>query len=380
MGARVFSLSLLVALGLAVWLPSQGAAGAAVVLESVLVVIGVGAGLAAASSAGSLPEDRGSGVHAWLAATACPKSLLRAAPAVAGVVVTIVAALGATFVAATAMAVSGLDMPTRHTTPLRVTARMRKQLMSYDDGPRGTFEREESFLTTFLPDLSGPPGTTVPVEIDVRPRFVDLGATDIGSVRISFGSDEPSDGPSKGPSNALSIDYGVTISVRGRSDVLMPAVKGLFFHSDNSSANVSTVSARRIDGPASFPANLLRAGLLLGLALASIAPVAALLSRFLSAASAVTAALVLAGVGALHGPLLSIAADARGIEGASIASAILEGATWLAPDLSVVGRTSEALVGHVLSLDAFAGLASPAIHATVALALLAFFPARRVDA
>jgi hypothetical protein len=143
---------------------------------------------------------------------------------------------------------------------------------------------------------------------------------------------------------------------------------------------LTTVSARRIDGRASFPANVLRAGLLLGLALASLAPLAVLLSRFLSASSAVAAALVLAAVGVLHGPLLGLAADAQGVAGASIASAILTGATWLAPDLSVVSGASEALVGHVLSAGEFARLGPPALHAAVTFALLAFLPARRIDA
>ena len=367
MGARFFVGALVVALACAIWLPSQGSAGGAVALESALVVIGIGAGLAAASSAGSLSEDRGSGVHAWLAATACPKAVLRAAPAVAGVVVTVAVTLGASLLAVTMLASSGLSVPTRQTTLLRVSERRYGKPVTFvtDFGPSTV---DVPTLSTSISDLDAHPGSKATLELDVRPHYADPGAAAVGSVDVSFGAPGASD---RGRA---------TIPVRGRSDVEVLTARGFTFESEDGNVDLSVVSARRIDGPASFFANVMRAGLLLGLALASIAPIAVLLSRFLSAASAVTAALVLGGVGVLHGPLLALGADAQGVEAASIASAILRGATWLAPDLSVVSGASEAMVGHVLSPAAFAGLASPAIHAVVAFLLLSFLPARRVDA
>ncbi len=339
-GARFFVGSLVVGLACAIWLPSPGASGGAVALEGALVVIGIAAGLAAASSAGSLPEDRGSGIHAWLAATACPRAVLRAAPAVAGVVVTVAVSLGATSLAAGMLASSGIHVPTLRTTPLAV-------------------------VDSRIDDPAGSVGSTVPVEIEFRPRFRSPEAANVGSIGVAF--DER-----LGPIHP--------VTVRGRNVLELPTGRSTRVRSLDPGIDLTVVSARRIDGSASFLANVLRAGLLLGLALAAIAPIAVLLSRFLSASSAVAASLLLAGVGVLHGPLLELAADAQGVEGASIASAILHGATWLAPDLSVVARTSEALVGHVLSPAAFAGLSSPAIHGAIALLLLAFLPARRVDA
>ena len=339
MGARFFLVALVAALAAAICLPSQGAAGAAVVLESALVVIGIGASLAAASSAGPLPEDRASGVHAWLAATACPKAVLRAAPAVAGVLVTVGVALAGSLVAATAMAASDLEVPTSRTTRL-------------------------AFEGARIEAPLGSTGSSVPVEIDFRPRIRSPEAADIGSVPLAI--------------NDRSDDR--LVAVRGRSLIELPAGRASTVTSRDPAVDLRVVGAFQIDGPASFFANVLSAGLLLGFALASIAPIAVLLSRFLAASTAVAAALVLAGVGVLHGPLLSLAADAEGVEGASIAAAILHGATWLAPDLSVVSGASEALIGHALSPAAFAGLVSPAIHAAVAFLLLALLPARRVDA
>ena len=71
------------------------------------------------------------------------------------------------------------------------------------------------------------------------------------------------------------------VPVRGRTVLDLPAGRRAELSSFDPRVDLRLVGARRIDGPASFLANVLRAGLLLGLALASLAPLAVLLSRFL---------------------------------------------------------------------------------------------------
>lgn len=362
-GARFFGVAVVLGLGFAILLPTQGGSGASVALESAWVVIGVGAALVAAASAGSLPDDRGSGVHAWLAATACPRPMLRAAPAVAGVMAAVATAVVGALVTASLFSVTGIHVPTRVTTPLRI---------------------EENNLpsaarSTTIHGLDGPAGAQIPVELEIRPHFRTLAATGIGTVNVAAQARQTSADGGFDEFFPIHIDV-IAIPTRGRVDVSLPEGRYVTLDAAGTDVELSFISARRIDGPASFLANVLRGGLLLGLALACLAPIAVLLSRFLSASTAVTAALVLGAIGVLHGPLLGLAADASGVAGGAAAGAILRGATVIAPDLSVVSATSASLVGHVMGASEFAGLVAPSLHALAAFLLLAFLPARKVDA
>lgn len=349
MGARCFLGALLAALALAILLPSGGGAGASVALESALAVIGVGAAWAAAASAGALPEDRASGVRGWLVATACPRPILHAAPAIAGVLAALVVALAGSGVAGALLAARGLVVPTRRTSPLGVVV-----------------GSESAPLVSSIEEIRGAGAGRALVELDVRPRYRAPEAAGTGSVRLRV--------------EGLPDEGAPSIPVRGRVEVSLPTGVRTSLSSLDPDVDVRVVAARRVEGPSSFLANVLRSGLLLGLALASIAPIGVLLSRFLSAPTAVAAALALTVIGVLCGPLSVLARDAREVEGGAIAAAILSGATWLAPDLSVVAQVSESVEGRRLGPDGFAGLVSPALHALFAFLVLVGLPARRSDA
>ena len=370
-GAIAFAVALLLALAIAVGLPTGGAAGAAVALESALVVLGIGAALAAAASAGALAEDHASGVHAWLAATRAPRALLRATPAVAGAVAAVATALAAGAILVTLLLAKGLEVPTFRTTPLpfgETGERVERGELAI-----GPARRDDRFLESWVDGLGAFRGSTVTVELDLRPRFRSPEAADVGSVPLAINDvpGTPDDVRARAP----------RVPVRGRATVSLPAGRRADLSSFDPRLDLRLVGARRIDGPASFAANVLLAALLAGLALASLAPLAVLLSRGLSAATALTTTLVLGAVGVLHGPLLALAADAERVAGggAGVATAILRGAAFLSPDLSVVSRASDAVEGHALDAGAFASLASPGFYALIAFALLAFVPARRSD-
>lgn len=370
-GAIGFAVALVAGLAIAVLLPSGGAAGAAVALENALVVLGVGAALAAAASAGALAEDHASGVHAWLAATRAPRPLLRATPAVAGMLATVAVASVAGVILVGLLLAKGLEVPTRRTTPLPFgEAGMRAERGS---GMPGSTRRDAWFLESWIDGIGGPSGAVVPVEVDVRPRFRSPEAAGVGAVRLAIDDapGTPDDARAKAP----------LVPVRGRTILDLAAGHRVDLSSLDPRVDLRLVGARRIDGPASFAANVLLAALLAGLALASLAPLAVLLSRGLSAATAVATTLVLGAVGVLHGPLLALAADAEAVAGgaAGAAASILRGAAFVAPDLSGIARASDAVEGHALDAGAFAALAPPALHALVTLALLAFVPARRCD-
>ncbi len=370
-GAVALGAVLLVALSTAVLLPSGGAAGAAVALENALVVLGVGAALVASASAGALAEDHASGVHAWLASTRAPRALLRATPAVAGVLATVASAFLAGAVLVALFLAKGLEVPTRRTTPLPFgESGMRSERGS--PGPNST-QRTAWFLESWVDGLDGRKNSAVKVELDLRPRFRTPEAGGVGAVRLAINDapGTPDDARARAP----------LVPVRGRTILDLPAGGRVDLSSLDPRVDLRLVGARRIDGPASFAANVLLAALLAGLALASLAPLAVLLSRGLSAATAVATTLVLGAVGALHGPLLALAADAERVAGgaAGVATTILRGAAFLSPDLSVVSTASDAVEGHALDAGAFAALASPGVYALVAFALLAFVPARRSD-
>lgn len=358
-GARLFVLVVPVVLAFSILLPARGVGAAAVALEGALVVLGVGAALVAAASAGSLPDDRTSGVLAWLAATACPRPMLRAAPAIAGALATLAATVLGAGVLAALLVLARLEVPTRATTPLLV-----EEIVS--GAPRAR--------STVLVGLAGSVGERVPVELEIRPHFRSVEAAGVATVDAVATTSA-----GEGSSDPTRVEL-ASLPTRGRVDVDLPAGRRVTLAATSEDVELSVVAARRVDGPASFVANVLRAGLLLGLALASLAPVAALLSRFLSASTAVTAALVLGAVGIVHGPLLALAADARGVAGADAAGAILRATTWIAPDLSVVSAVAAAVEGHVIGAREFAGLLAPAAAGLVALVLLTLLPSRRVDA
>ena len=353
-GAIVAGTLCAAALALAVALPAGSGSGAAsAAVESALFVCAVLVALAAASSGGDLPAARDSGAGDWLATLAPPAAARRLAPAVAGVALSLAVGLGGAGVSAILLAASGHGVPTAEALPLAVPADAR---VGADSG-------------RLLPVLFVPPRAEPTVlEVDFRPVYHDLAALSRPSVPVQIAV-----APAFTEINA-------EVAPRGTHRIPLEASAGIrdvYLRGADQGVTLFIVAARLRGSPRPFLANVLLAGLLLGLAAACAVPLAVLLSRAVSGPTAAAGAAVLMLLGVVHGPLLELAADAAAAPGGALAGTILRGAAAAAPDLSGVLRVEDVALGRFLGLDAFAGLLPAAAYAGICLLLLALLPGRQ---
>ncbi len=128
--------------------------------------------------------------------------------------------------------------------------------------------------------------------------------------------------------------------------------------------------ARILGRQTSFLGTLLVAGFLLGLAAAALAPVAVLLSRFTSGATAVLAGLVL-GLAGVLAPVIGSTSVPTGGWSEAWGGHILRGAGALAPDFSGLALLGEPGAGHALGASSLGGGWAPLGYALLGLFLVA---------
>jgi hypothetical protein len=306
-------------------------------------VAGCVAAAAAAASGGSLPDDRASGKREWLATLSLRPPLYRAGPAVAGVLVATLSALAVATVGAASLLALGLRVETHAVRSLTSDARAR---------------------TGSLPaDLAA--GSLL--ELDLRPIFRDPEATVRTTVpgRVAF---EPS---------AAGAAADSPIPVRGAYRVAVPSgARSWTLVESDPVVDLRVAGARAVGDERPFLVNVLLAGLLLGLGLSCVVPVAVLVSRATSAPTAAGVGALLALLGVARPGLLALAADLAGARGGALPSSILRGACALAPDLGVLLEVDDVALGRFLSPAAFAALLPALLHAAVCLAALVAWPSR----
>jgi hypothetical protein len=306
------------------------------------------AGLVAAAAGAALPEDRASGRAEWLGTLRPSAAAQRLSVALGGGALAVLAAGAASAVVAIVLGATGRGVPTASTRPLEVARA--------PGTPRASVA---------LPDAAR--GERV-VEIDTLPLVLDptFATPAVQGVSVSW---EPATTP---PSEEA-------FPLRGSHRVIAPpgATRLVVDAPADAPAVPRVVAARLVGRPRSFVANVILAGLLVGLGAALAVPFAVLVSRGTSAPTAVLAAAVAFLVGVAREPLLSFAGDLDvATPAAALATGVVRFATGLAPDLSALRHAGEAAAGRAVPPAAFVGLLPAALHALVCLALLCV-PSRR---
>lgn len=342
--ARTAIILFLLGVVLAAWLGARSEQAGSLMLLAALLVLTLLAAGAALGAGGALPEDRIAGREQWLATLAPPAWKRRVAAALAGWLLAL--GLGTCGGAVAGLALSALrpDLELRASTPL------------------GTFD---GVALSDRPDgWALEVRRTGMVDIDVRPRYrrVEALVDRVELEVVSNGRPESLTASVRGPIRFVVERVPQTVRLR----VLTP---GVTLHVREARLLHEIVSPLRA---------LTLAGLLLGLLVGGVAPLAVFISRATTGQTAAAAACCLLLFGTVKGALLALAGDLDVGGPGALASYVLRAVGMLAPDtrlLSIYAETGALRAPQLAHL----GAAVPAlIHGLVAFALVALPVPRRL--
>lgn len=344
--ARTALVLFVIGIALAAWLGARSEQAAALMLLSAVLVLTLLVAGASLGAGGVLPEDRVAGREEWLATLSPPAWKRRLSAALAGWLLAMGLGLVGGLVAGASVALLRSDVELRSSLPL------------------------EGAIPEFLPDavvlpadaLSGEPRCTL--ELDVRPRFRSMHAA-VDRVEVWWktegGEDTVREVSVRGP---LRIELGPD----SRAVALDVVTRGVELR----------VTGARILGAAVSPVlSLALAGLLLGLLVGCVAPVAVLISRRTTGQTAAAAACCLLLYGAVKGALLTFAGDLALGNAGVVASGVLRGVGLLAPDAPLLGVLTETAAFRAATPGGLSVALPALLYGAVALALVALPAPRR---